>query len=102
MKPNKRLMKKIMKRNLALNSCINLTGNKGGDIFQVIDNQDGTIHLRVGSSCVMLIDKIVPVEFLTGIMRNVMLDNNCNIKQIIDTFGWDENFKEELKKKLID
>jgi len=31
-----------------------------------------------------------------------MLDNNCNIKQIIDTFGWDENFKEELKKKLID
>lgn len=101
MKPNKRLMKKIMKRNLTLNSCVNLTGNKGGDIFQIIDNQDGTIHLRVGSSCVMLIDKIVPVEFLTGIIHNVMLDNNCDVKQIIDTFGWGESFKEELKKKVI-
>lgn len=100
MKPNKRLMRKIMKKNLTLNSCINLMGNKGGDIFQVIDNQDGTIHLRVGSSCVTIIDQIVPVEFLTGIISNYMLDNDCDLKKIIDSFRWDELFKNELKNKL--
>ncbi len=100
MKPNKRLIKKIMKKKLTLNSCINLTGNKGGDIFQVVDNQDETIHLRVGSSCVMIIDQIVPVEFLTGIISNYMLDNDCDLNKIIDSFKWDELFKNELKNKL--
>ena len=82
MKLNKRLMKKIMKKNLTLSSCVNLTGNKGGDILQIIDNQDGTIHLRVGSSCVMIINQVVPVEFLTGLISNVMLDNNCDLIKI--------------------
>ena len=95
---NKRLIKKMMKKQH--NGFIFAEGNNGGDFIQLENLEDGMVHLKVGSSCVLLIEKAVPVEFLTGIIQNAIFEHNGNINEIVDSFGWDKVFKNDLKKKV--
>lgn len=81
-------------------SSINVEGNNGGDILEIVDNKDGTIYLRSGHCCVISVDKIVPVEFLTAIISEVMLNHNNNVNEVIDSFGWSQEFKDSLKLKV--
>lgn len=97
---NKRLIKKMIKNKEAFNGVINASGNKGGDILTIYDNLDGTLKLTSGSSCIINIDKTVPVEFLTGIISNAMRENGNDINTIIEGFGWNECFTKELKSKV--
>lgn len=90
----------MMKKNQAFNGVISADGNNGGDILEIHDNQDGTLHMRSGHCCVMTIDKIVPVEFVTALLSKVMLEHNNDISSIIDSFDWSESFKDELKRKV--
>lgn len=98
---NKRLVKKMMKKHENFHGVINASGNKGGDLLEIFDNCDGTIHLWSGHCCVGTINKIVPVEFLTAILSQVMLQHNNDVNSVIDSFNWSEDFKTELKKKVI-
>lgn len=79
---------------------INVTGNKGGDILRIVDIEDGTIYLESGHNCIFSIKKVVPVEVLTAMISQVMLDNDCDINKVIDSFNWDDGFKKELKSKV--
>ena len=97
---NKRLIKKKIKKSQDFHGVINAYGNNGGDILEIFDNCDGTINLRSGSCCVTSIDKTVPVEFLTAIISRIMIEYNGDINLIIDSFGWDNEFKSELKAKV--
>jgi hypothetical protein len=97
---NKRLIKKMMKKKQQFNGFIFAEGNNGGDFIQLENLEDGMVHLRVGSCCVPLIEKAVPVEFLTGIIQNAMFEHNGNIDEIIDSFGWNQSYKDALKKKV--
>ena len=97
---NKRLVKKLIKKRESFHGVINATGNKGGDILTIYDNCDGTVHLWSGHNCVVSIDRIIPVEFLTAMLSQVMLQHNNDIYSIIDTFDWSEDFKAELKGKV--
>lgn len=86
-----------MKKVESFHGVINVSGNKGGDLLTIIDNCDGTVHLRSGHCCVMTIDKTVPVEFITAILSQIMLDHNNDINSVIDSFDWSVEFKTELK-----
>ena len=97
---NKRLVKKKIKRSESFHGVINAYGNNGGDILEIFDNCDGTINLRSGSCCVTSIDKTVPVEFLTAILSEVMLEHENDVCSVIDSFGWNNDFKAELKAKV--
>ena len=95
----KRNLKKIKKRK-SNHYSLYAEGNNGGDVIKIIDNHDGTIYLFSGHCCVVDVQCIVPVEFLTAIINDVMLNNDCNVKKVIDSFKWDESFKTELKLKV--
>jgi hypothetical protein len=97
---NKRLIKKMLKRREQFNGFLFAEGNNGGDFIKIQNEEEGSINLEVGSCCVMIIDKVVPVEFLTGIIQNAMFENNFDINKIIDSFRWEQNFKDELKEKV--
>lgn len=97
---NKRLIKKMMKKKQEFEGFIYTEGNKGGDFIQLENLEDGMVHLKVGSCCVLLLNKVVPVEFITGIIKNAIFDHNANINEIIDSFGWSKEFQDELKKKV--
>lgn len=94
---NKRIRNKLLKQR---NKEIEVSGNNGGDIFKIINNDDGTVRLFIGHCCVVIIDKIVPVEFLTATLAKIILEHDNNVYSIISDFDWDEKFKEELKKKM--
>lgn len=97
---NKRLIKKMMKKKQQFDGVVFAEGNNGGDFIRIESKEDGMIRLKTGSCCVMIMDKIVPVEFLTGILQNVMFENDFDINKVIDSFGWEQNYKDELKKKV--
>lgn len=80
---------------------LQVEGNNGGDILEITEVDDGIIHLRSGSCCVMDIDSEVPVEFITGIINKTMLEFNGDIEEIIDSFGWEKEFKNKLKDKVV-
>lgn len=76
-----------------------IEGNNGGDFVEIKKIEDGLIHLRIGHCCVMIIDKIVPVEFLTASLSEMILEHD-NINSIIDSFCWDKKYKDKLKDKV--
>jgi len=73
--------------------------NNGGDFIEIVEVEQGIIHLRVGSCCVMEIDSFVPVEFLTGVIHNAMMEYG-DIYKIIDSFGWEDVYRAELKSRV--
>jgi len=75
-------------------------GNKGGDFIEMRNLFDGRIALRVGHCCVMSIEKVVPVEFLTAVITDTLLKNNMDVLKVIDNFHWSKEFNEELKSKV--
>lgn len=81
-------------------SEIYVDGNNGGDYIYIKDLKDGQVKLEVGSSCVNIINKEVPVEFITGILDNTLKEYNGDINKIIETFSWDKEFRDELKNKV--
>ena len=97
---NKRLIKKMVKKGQAFNGVVHADGNNGGDILEIHDNMDGTLHIRSGHCCVTTINKTVPVEFVTAILSQVMLDHENDVCAVIDSFHLDEKYKSELKAKV--
>ena len=97
---NKRLIKKMIKKRQQFDGAIAAYGNNGGDLLELYDNLDGTLYLKSGHCCVMTIEKIVPIEFITALLSKVMLEHNNDINSIIDSFGWKQSYKDELKKKV--
>ncbi len=79
---------------------IYIEGNNGGDFIAITDLGDGRIILESGSSCVCTIDAIVPVEFITAILSEAIIKYDGNINAVIDSFGWSQDFKNELKSKI--
>lgn len=98
---NKRKIKKMLKKKNEFNGFVRAEGNNGGDFIEIENLSDGKIRLKSGSCCVMSIDSIVPVEFLSAILMEKMTQNNMDIKAIINGFEWGKEFKETLISKVI-
>ncbi|QUH21838.1 hypothetical protein [Alkaliphilus sp. B6464] len=97
---NKRLIKKMLKKKEQFNGFVYADGNNGGDFIKIENMKNGTISLKSGSCCITSIDAIVPVEFLTAILSDKMLEHNGDINSIIDSFGWSKEYKDNLKSKV--
>lgn len=97
---NKRLIKKKLKKKEQFEGFIHAEGNNGGDFIEIEDLNDGTVSLKVGHCCVMSVDTIVPVEFLTHIITWKMLEYNNDINKLIDSFEWNKDYKDKLKSKV--
>ena len=83
-----------------LDGIFEVSGNNGGDVLRLRKLKDDTIFLYSGHCCVQSIGAIVPVEFLTAIISDVMLKHDNDIYAVIDSFGWSKEFKDELKSKV--
>ena len=97
---NKRLSKKVLKRKNLQNGYVYASGNNGGDIIEIEDKNNGLIRIYSGNCCVSNLNAIVPVEFITAIICDKMLEHNNDINSVIDSFGWNTEFKEILKSKV--
>lgn len=75
-------------------------GNYGGDFLKIMNNEDGTIKLSSGHCCVVDIEKTVPVEFITAIINEKMMEYNGDPLAVIDSFNLSDEFKKELKAKV--
>lgn len=79
---------------------LSLTGNNGGDVLEIklidTDNRDNAvIHLRVGHCCVMVIDQIVPIEFVTAMLVQAVL-NAGSVEEALMSVNWPEDLLEKL------
>ena len=79
---------------------ISVYGNYGGDFLKIMNNEDGTIKLSSCHCCVEDIKKTVPVEFITSIINEKMMEYNGDPLAVIDSFDLSNEFKEELKAKV--
>ena len=90
----------IPKEKEIIKDYISIEGNKGGDFVEIEDNSDGTIRLRSGHCCVISIDATVPNEFLSALLSQKMLECGNDTNKVIDSFGWDNEYKNKLKSKV--
>ena len=97
---NKRLSKKVLKKRNLQRGYVYVEGNNGGDIIEIEEKTNGLIRLSSASCCVYNINAIVPVEFITAIIGDKMLEHNGDINSVIDSFGWDDEYKGILKSKV--
>lgn len=97
---NKRLSKKILKRKNLQNGYVYAEGNNGGNIIEVEEKSNGLIRIYSASCCVSSLNAIVPVEFITAIIESKILEHNGDINSVIDSFGWDTEYKDKLKSKV--
>jgi ABC-type uncharacterized transport system auxiliary subunit len=75
-------------------------GNNGGDYFHIQQLDSGDIHLEVGHCCVKVVDSIIPIEFLTLALSEIVVSSEGGIKQYIEGSSWSDDFKKELLSKL--
>lgn len=80
---------------------IYLSGNKGGDFFDLTIRHDKTMHLKVGHCCLNIIDAEVPVEFLTGILATAVLDAG-SVRKALFKLHWQSKYLDQLAEKIHD
>ena len=97
---NKRLSKKVLKKRNLQRGYVYVEGNNGGDIIEIEEKTNGLIRLSSASCCVYNINATVPVEFITAIIGDKMLEHNGDINSVIDSFEWDDEYKDILKSKV--
>ena len=97
---NKRLSKKVLKRKNLQNGYVYADGNNGGNVIEIEDKNNGLIRIYSASCCVSNLNAIVPVEFITAIIEDKMMEHNGDICSVIDSFGWDVDYKNMLKSKV--
>ena len=88
-----------MRKNFEELNKMELYGNKQADFINLIDLEDGRVVLESGHCCVKSMDAVVSVEFLTALIAKAIMEHG-NIEGVIESFDWDEGFKNELKAKV--
>lgn len=78
---------------------IMLEGNNGGDVIRMNDLGDGLVKLESGHCCVYDLDKIVPVEFLTTAIYEMLMKNG-SVEGVLRNSGWSDDFVEGLLEKM--
>jgi hypothetical protein len=79
---------------------IAVEGNLAGDFLEIVDQGNDTVHIKCGHCCVIVLDAVVPVEFLTALIFQAMINHDDNISAVIDTFDWSDKYKNQLKAKV--
>lgn len=98
---NRRLIKKMLKKRQEFDGFVYSEGNNGGDFIEIENLSNDRIKLKSGHCCIMSIDAIVPTEFLSALLSTTMLKHNNDINKVIESFGWDQKYTNQLKSKVI-
>ena len=83
-----------------------MSGNDGTDYVVIEATPEGMCHIEIGHCCVVILDKVVPIEWLTGLFGALTSEFCKNIKDnptfvLYDRFNdWLEPFKSETRSKL--
>jgi len=70
-------------------------GNNGGDYVCITPQADNTVHLEIGHCCVVTVDMIIPVEFLTKIITDGIANGFKNHVEY-----WGDDFGTKLLKQV--
>jgi hypothetical protein len=87
-------------------NLFNMDGNKGGDYIIIEEVSYGMCHIEVGHACVVIFDKVVPLEYLTSVFNGVIMENCKTVKEdyaltLYDKFSdWKEPFKSKVRSKI--
>lgn len=76
-----------------------LEGNKGGDFVEITPMKGERVYLRCGCSCVMMIDAIVPNEFLSIVLNDCIMQHG-SIKEYLNQINYDEIYKQKVIRKV--
>jgi hypothetical protein len=95
----------MTKKSKHLLDSIRLEGNKGGDYIEIHEREDGRIHLKVGHNCLVTIDHIVPVEFLTLILGGMTMSHNpvdllSKLEKKYGIHVWDAKYMAQLVSQI--
>lgn len=74
---------------------LRIEGNNGGDYFEIEPIKDNLVRLRIGHCCVVSIDHIVPVEFITATLTESILRHDT-VQDAIRAIAWSEDFTNKL------
>lgn len=57
------------------NGGVRIEGNNGGDyvLFDRFREKDQTVHLEIGHCCVVMVDHRVPVELITSVFSELVI-----------------------------
>ena len=78
-----------------------LEGNNGADYIKIQELADGQLALEVGHCCVITLKHIIPVEWLSAVLSEAVIDTNGDIGQCLDVINWPDDFKQELKRRIV-
>ena len=53
---------------------VSAEGNNGGDYVKITKLNDNELHLEIGCCCVTIVSHKIPVEFLTNLFYNLILE----------------------------
>jgi len=70
-------------------------GNNGGDYIKISNVKDNMVLLEVGNCCVHTIMHYVPVEFVTLVLTNAVIEHG-SIEKVIEASNWPIDFKQNL------
>lgn len=74
---------------------IRIEGNNGGDYLEIKPLEGNLVRLEVGHCCVVTIEHIVPVEFITAMLTDAVLKHG-SIQNAIQAISWPKDFTEQL------
>lgn len=83
-----------------------MSANNDADYVVIEAVEDSMCHIEIGHCCVVELDVVVPLEWLTGILSGVISDTCKNVKDnvplmLYDRFAtWKEPFKSEIRAKI--
>ncbi|MFA5394985.1 MAG: hypothetical protein WC346_03100 [Methanogenium sp.] len=89
------------------NNLFSMNANKGAD-YVIIESigEEGMCHIEIGHCCTVIFDKVVPIEFLTGVFSGLILktcertDDNAAFN-LYDYFSdWIEPYRTEIRNKI--
>lgn len=70
-----------------LKPLLRIEGNNGGDYLEISPASDNLVLLEVGHCCVVTIQHIVPVEFITAVLARAVLEHNT-VQGAITALPW--------------
>ena len=90
----------MLKKKEQYDGFVYADGNNGADYIKIENAGEGLINLDTGHCCIVSLQAIVPTEFLTALIANKLMEHNGNINSVIDSFGWDKEYTDQLKSKV--
>lgn len=87
------------RNNLEQVTRLSAEGNNGGDVLEIVVLPDGRLHLAVGHCCVREINHVVPVEFVTALLTQVILDKG-GVEEAMRSVSWPAAYIDELVAKI--